>query len=133
VPERAILADPDAWYRTGPEKQAAMGAANYADFYQAIHDPAVVRAMLEDYRAGLGKDRADDEADRAAGRRLRCPTLVAWSTRDDMEELYGNPLDVWRPWADDLRGQPIASGHHVAEENPDDLVAALVDHFRESP
>jgi haloacetate dehalogenase len=42
-----------------------------------------------------------------------------------MEDLYGDPLAVWRPWADDLRGGPIESGHHVAEENPDDLTAAL--------
>ena len=42
-----------------------------------------------------------------------------------MEDLYGDPLAVWRPWAPDLRGHPIESGHHVAEENPDDLTAAL--------
>jgi haloacetate dehalogenase len=53
-----------------------MGEAAYADYHAAIHDPATVRAMLEDYRAGLGPDRAHDEADRAAGRRLACPTLV---------------------------------------------------------
>jgi len=28
-----------------------------------------------------------------------------------------------------LRGRPVESGHHIAEENPDDLVAALVDHL----
>lgn len=129
IPERAILADPDAWYHADDRLRAAMGAENYADFVQAIHDPTVVRAMVEDYRAGLGIDRANDDADRAAGRQLRCPTLVAWSTRDDMEDLYGNPLDVWRRWAPDLRGVAIDSGHHVAEENPADLAAALVDHF----
>lgn len=89
----------------------------------------MVLAMLEDYRAGLSVDRAHDDADRAAGRRLACPTLVTWSTRDDMEQLYGNPLDVWRDWATDLRGQPIDSGHHVAEDNPDDLVEALLGHL----
>ena len=35
-----------------------MGEENYADFRRAIHDPATVAAMLEDYRAGLGVDRA---------------------------------------------------------------------------
>ncbi len=129
LPERAILADPDAWYRTGARREAAMGADNYADYLEAIHDPAVVLAMLEDYRAGLSVDRAHDDADRAVGRRLPCPTLVTWSTQDDMELLYGNPLDVWRAWATELRGQPINSGHHVAEDNPDDLVEALLVHL----
>jgi haloacetate dehalogenase len=122
-PERAIAADPDGWYSSA--RPESMGAENYREFREAIHDEATVRAMLEDYRAGLGIDRDDEEADRRAGRTVRCPTLVMWSTRDDMEDLYGDPLAVWRPWAGDLRGEPIESGHHVAEENPDDLAAAL--------
>jgi haloacetate dehalogenase len=125
IPERVIAADPDAWYGTGPERAASMGEGNYTDFLAAIRDPAVVRAMVEDYRAGLGVDRENDDADRAAGRRLACPTLVAWSTADDMHELYGDVLAVWRPWASDLRGVAITSGHHMAEEAPDQLAAAL--------
>ncbi|GLY15288.1 hydrolase [Kineosporia sp. NBRC 101677] len=121
-PERAINADPDAWYEADPQ---SMGAQNHAEFRAAIHDPQTVRAMLEDYRAGLGIDREHEEADRRAGRTVACPTLVLWSSRDDMEDLYGDPLDIWRSWAGDLRGHSIESGHHVAEENPDDLVRAL--------
>ena len=121
-PERAILADPDAWYTARPQ---VMGEENYAEFRAAIHDPATVRAMLEDYRAGLGVDRDHELADRRAGRRVGCPTLYLWSSRDDMEDLYGDPLAIWRGWADDLRGFPLDSGHHVAEENPAALVTAL--------
>jgi haloacetate dehalogenase len=122
-PERAILADPEAWYGGTPE---AMGAENHADYLQAINDPATVRAMLEDYRAGLGVDRVADDADRDAGRRIACPTLVLWARRDDLEELYGDVLDVWRPWTTELSGSPIDSGHHMAEEAPDELSAELV-------
>lgn len=122
-PERAIMADPDAWYSAA--RPDTMGAENYRELREAIHDRATVRAMLEDYRAGLGVDRDHETADRRAGRTVRCPTLLLWSTRDDMEDLYGDPLAVWRPWATDLRGEPIESGHHVAEENPGALTAAL--------
>jgi haloacetate dehalogenase len=122
-PERAIAADPDAWYSGArPER---MGAENYRELREAVHDRNTVRAMLEDYRAGLGVDREHEEMDRRAGRAVRCPTLFLWSTDDDMEDLYGDPLAVWRSWAVDLRGEPIRSGHHVAEENPDDLTDAL--------
>jgi haloacetate dehalogenase len=121
--ERVISADPEAWYRPNRE---LMGDENYADYLRAIHDPEVVHAMMEDYRAGLGIDRAHDDADRAAGRRVQCPSLVLWATRDDMEELYGDPLDVWGAWADDLRGGPVESGHHIAEEAPEALVAELL-------
>ncbi|WP_435110813.1 alpha/beta fold hydrolase [Nocardiopsis synnemataformans] len=125
VPERVINADPDRWYTGDP---GSMGRENHEEWRRAVRDPEVVRAMLEDYRAGLTVDRAHEEADRAAGgRRVRCPTLVLWSLRDDLEELYGDPLRVWRTWADDVRGHGIDSGHHVAEEAPEELAAALGD------
>ncbi|HEX8767956.1 MAG TPA: alpha/beta hydrolase [Jatrophihabitans sp.] len=122
-PERAILADPQAWYGGDPNQ---LGAENYADYRSAISDPATVRAMLEDYRAGLGVDRAADDADRAAGRRIGCPTLVAWSKYDDLEDLYGDVLAIWGDWADDVRGAVIDSGHHMAEQAPEQLAAELV-------
>lgn len=56
---------------------------------------------------------------------------MLWSSRDDMEELYGDVLAVWRPWAVDLRGGPIESGHHMAEEAPEALGAALIAFLRE--
>lgn len=121
-PERAITADPDAWYRGDPQR---MGPEAYADYHRAIHDPATVHAMMEDYRAGLGIDRANDDTDRRAGRRIGCPVLVLWATRDDLPDLYGDVLDVWRGWAGDVRGHGLDSGHHLAEEVPDQLAAEL--------
>ncbi|SNR67142.1 haloacetate dehalogenase [Blastococcus mobilis] len=110
-PERAINADPAAWYGShapgkadAPGKAEAMGAENHADHLAAISDPETVRAMLEDYRAGLTVDRAAEEADRAAGRRVTCPTLVLWSARDDLAELHGDPREIWTGWTTDLRG-----------------------------
>ncbi|WSA12978.1 alpha/beta hydrolase [Streptosporangium subroseum] len=126
IPERVINADPDSWYHGDPK---SMGRENYDEFRAATRNPDVVRAMLEDYRAGLTVDLRHEEADRAAGVRLRCPALVLWSLRDDLEDLYGDPLKIWQHWAGDLRGHGIDSGHHVAEEAPDSLAAALGDFF----
>ncbi|SEH02209.1 haloacetate dehalogenase [Nonomuraea solani] len=128
--ERVINADPDAWYGGGPEQ---MGAEAYEDFRRAIHDPRTVHAMCEDYRAGLGVDRAADDADRAAGRLITCPTLVLWSVKDDMEDLYGDPVAVWRSWAEDVRGGSIDSGHHMAEEAPEELATALLAFLEDQP
>ncbi|WP_129287283.1 alpha/beta hydrolase [Streptomyces sp. GZWMJZ-114] len=126
TPERVITADPDRWYRGDP---ARMGDENHAEFRAATRDPEVVRAMLEDYRAGLTVDARDERADKAAGRRVRCPVLALWSLRDDLEELHGDPVRIWREWADDVRGHGIDSGHHVAEEAPDALAADLAAFF----
>jgi haloacetate dehalogenase len=120
--ERIVSRDPVAWYRLDAE---TMGAENHADVLRAIQEPDTVRAMVEDYRAGPGVDREIEEADRVAGRRVTCPTLFALSIRDDMEELYGDPLAIWRAWADDVSLARIDSGHHMAEEAPEAVAAAL--------
>ncbi|MFC9283733.1 alpha/beta fold hydrolase [Streptomyces collinus] len=126
--ERVINADPDAWYKGTAEQ---MGAEAYEDYRRAIHDPATVHAMCEDYRAGLGVDREHDDADRRAARRIDSPLQVLWATRDDMADLYGDVLDVWRPWTTaHLTGDPIASGHHIAEEAPEALVTTLREFWR---
>ncbi|GAA5059782.1 alpha/beta fold hydrolase [Streptomyces similanensis] len=129
--ERVINADPDAWYRATPDH---MGAEAYEDYRRAVHDPATVHAMCEDYRAGLGVDRDHDEADRRAGRRVACPLQVLWAARDDLADLYGDVPGVWRDWsAGPPAGGPIDSGHHMAEEAPDQLAAALVEFWKSGP
>lgn len=122
LPERIILRDPAAWYAGDPDR---MGAQNYAEFRAATSDPETVLAMIEDYRAGLAVDGPLDLEDRAAGRLVRCPSLFMWASRDDMVELYGDPVAVWEEWAPGIQGQPIESGHHIAEENPEALARAL--------
>jgi haloacetate dehalogenase len=120
--ERVINADPAAWYVNSAE---FMGPDAHEELWAALREPKVVHGMVEDYRAGLTVDREADDADRANGKTITCPVLVGWSTRDDMEDLYGDLVAIWRPWADDVRGVAIESGHHMAEEAPDELVAAL--------
>jgi haloacetate dehalogenase len=120
--ERFINRDPAGWYRVDPTR---MGAGNHADWLRAVNDPDTVHAMVEDYRAGPGIDREHEAADRAAGRQVTCPTLFAVSVHDDLEDLYGDPLAIWRAWADDVRQVRIESGHHMAEEAPAEVAAAL--------
>lgn len=125
--QAAITADPDLWYPCDP---ASMGPENAADFLAATRDPAVVRSMLADYRAGLDFDHADDAEDKRAGRRLRCPLGLLWSVRDDMERLYADPAAPWAHWAPHiLMKQGIDSGHHMAEEAPDQVARHLAAFF----
>jgi haloacetate dehalogenase len=126
-PEQAILADPDAWYGATPE---VMGEEAFADYQRAIHDPTTVHTMLEDYRAGLGIDRAHDAADRERGRRVQCPTLCVWSKQDDLPFLYGDVLSVWRPWTTYLEGEDLDCGHHMAEEQPETLALVIASFLR---
>jgi haloacetate dehalogenase len=122
--ERVITADPLTWYHPNA---SAMGQENYDDLVDAIQDPATVRAMLEDYRAGLHIDRRHEELDRDVGRQVTCPTLIGWSIHDDMELLYGDPAAIWHSWCSQpVETVRIDSGHHMAEENPAQLADAII-------
>lgn len=125
--ERLIAADAKAWYHLDP---SLMGEENYNDVLRAITNPSVQHAMCEDYRAGLGPDRAADDADQAAGRKITAPLLVLWGTRDDLTELYNDDVvGVWQSWATNLSGHTLDSGHHMSEEAPEELTRALLAFF----
>ena len=127
-PERLIGADPDAYYFRGDREIFAPEAL--AEYLRAVHDPATIHAMCEDYRAGAGIDFALDEADRGR-RRIGCPVLVLWAKHYELEEWY-DVLAIWRDWADDVRGHGLECGHYLPEEAPDETYAALHGFFTEA-
>jgi haloacetate dehalogenase len=122
--EAFINRDPDLWYST-PSPQE-MGPENYADLWRALRDPAVVHAMAEDYRAGLGIDRDHDAADRDTGRKVRCPTLLLQAAEDDLD-IHGDPVAIWSPWVSQtLERHLIPSGHHQAEQAATEVAEAVL-------
>jgi haloacetate dehalogenase len=123
LPERLIGADPDAYYFRGATDIFAPDAL--ADYRRAVRDPETIHAMCEDYRAGATYDYELDEADRGAGRRISSPLLVLWGGRGDLGELCGDPLAVWRGWAEDVSGRALDCGHYLAEEAPEETTAEL--------
>ena len=90
----------------------------------AFRDPARVHATCEDYRAGATIDRALDDADRGAGRKIAAPLLALWGTKG-IPAKGESPLDVWRRWAVDVRGEGIECGHFLPEEAPEATARAL--------
>jgi len=123
LPETLIAADPDGYYFGGDRSLFHPDAL--ADYLRCAHDPETIHGMCEDYRAGATFDFDLDEADRAAGRRIARPLLALWGGRNDLEELFGDPLAIWRAWADDVRGRALDCGHYLAEEAPEETYAEL--------
>jgi haloacetate dehalogenase len=126
LPERMIGADPDGyldeilrrWWR-GPTPLAPEAVAEYRRCWR---DPAVVHASCEDYRAAASIDLAHDRED--AGRRLACPLLVLWGRAGAMGRMYDVGA-LWRDRADDVTAVAVPGGHFVAEEAPEETLAAL--------
>jgi haloacetate dehalogenase len=93
------------------------------EYVQKLSDSATIHAVCEEYRAAATLDVQHDEVDR--GRvKIACPVLALWA-RDGAVGRWYEPLEVWSRWADDLEGRPIAAGHFLPEEAPDETLAEL--------
>jgi haloacetate dehalogenase len=130
LPERLIAADSRfycdhtlaSWTATTslePFHPTALAA-----YRTQFEEPARIGAMCADYRAGATVDLAMDRQDREEGRMISVPLLDLWGAPAGIAAT-GHP-DVWRQWASDVSAAPVDSGHFVAEENPDAVVAALL-------
>ena len=126
-PERLIAAAPDEFYFRGDRSRFHHEAL--ADYLRCVRAPETIHAMCEDYRAGATIDHELDEEDRRTGRRIACPVLALWAGRDELGRWF-DVLEVWRRWADDVRGRAIDCGHFLAEEAPHEVYAELRSFFR---
>jgi haloacetate dehalogenase len=89
--------------------------------------PDTVHAICEQYRAAATLDHEHDEADR--GRiKIKCPVLALWDGAGAVASWY-DPLKVWGEWADNVQGAPIAAGHFLPEEAPEETARHLLRFF----
>jgi haloacetate dehalogenase len=103
------------------------------EYRRCFTTPAAIHATCEDYRAAADIDLEMDAADERAGRRIEAPTLVLWGARGVIGTLW-NVLDVWREHADaPVEGRALDCGHFLAEERPDEVLAAWRRFFDEEP
>ena len=125
-PERLIGADPDYylerkigfWSRT----DGCFSPPALAEYKRCFRDPAAIHATCEDYRAAAGIDLEHDAAD--LGRRVACPWLVLWGAQGVVARSY-DVLALWRERADQVEGRALPCGHFLAEEAPEETLAAL--------
>lgn len=136
LPERMIGADPTgyidwtlaAW--TLGKSLDIFSADALAAYRAQANDPAHLHAMCADYRAGATFDRALDEQDRHAGRKITAPLRFLWA-EGGFPAATGDPAAFWRNWADEVTDASCVSGHFVMEENPDAVVDCFVPFFAE--
>ncbi|MFN3647493.1 MAG: alpha/beta fold hydrolase [Gemmobacter sp.] len=133
-PERMIGADPTGyldhilktWSLSGDLSAFAPDAL--ASYRAQMADPARIHAMCADYRAGATTDRRIDLETRAAGRRIAAPLAYLWGEHG-FPARTGDPLGIWRNWADKVQGNACTSGHFVMEENPAAVLALFAPFF----
>jgi len=133
TPERLVGHDPDFYLLHLLDRWAgnrALLEAEAVEAYQrCFRKPSVIEAACEDYRAAATIDLEHDRADREAGRRIGCPTLLLRGRRYLHTGTGRPPLDVWRDYAEDVRDEAFDCGHFIAEEEPERTAAALAGFF----
>jgi haloacetate dehalogenase len=132
-PEEMIGRDPVGWLDHklslwGGSGDLSVFAPEALAHYRAFFsEPERLHATCEDYRAGATYDLAADDTDRKAAKRITCPMAAFWGEKG-IPSRTSDPLAIWREWADDLRGGPVASGHFLAEEAPEETAKVML-HF----
>jgi haloacetate dehalogenase len=104
--------------------RAGLDEAAVAEYVRAFSAPGALRAGFDDYRASFPADSEHDDADAAAGRKLTMPVLALWGATGLFGQLPA--LEIWRDYADDVRGAAIPDcGHFLAEEQPELVMGEL--------
>lgn len=128
-PENLINKAPEDWFwahtaREAKEKDFFHPQA-LADYLAAARDPQMISGMCEDYRAAATIDLDHDRESRTNGERIRCDLLALWGSQGIIGKFY-DPLAVWRSYCDGtVSGSEVRSGHYLAEESPDEVLAAF--------
>ena len=128
-PEELINAAPETWFRaaTGREPKGPdfFHPDALADYLAAANTPENITGMCEDYRAAASIDLEHDRISRSLGQKVQCPMLVLWGAKGRIGGWY-DPLALWQEYCTNtVTGTPIPSGHYLAEEAPNDVLAQL--------
>jgi len=127
APEALVGLDPDLYVRHIIEQwdgSRVIDREALDEYIRCLRKPEVLRTMGAEYRADQ-LDLAHDRADRMAGRQILCPLLAVWA-QGGLAEQFGDPIAIWRKWADNVEGHALTAGHFLMEESPQRLAAVLV-------
>ena len=132
-PERLIAPNAEYYLK---HKLSKFGAADaftpeaLAEYVRCFDDAKTIHATCEDYRASATIDLEHDADD--DGTKVTCPLLALWGQKGAMERHY-DVLAAWRDCANDVTGQALPCGHYLAEEAPQETLAALMEFLAEDP
>lgn len=129
IPERQIGLDPRGYWIDKLYRAAIFNApfAQQAlrEYLDAFDDPDVIRGSCEDYRAAYSIDIAHDDAETGP---MAPPLHVLWGANGAIERHF-DCLALWRRRAQTVSGHTLPGGHFLAEELPDDVLAAWLPFF----
>lgn len=130
LPENMIGKDPAYYLQEKLKRWSApntsFNEAAVEEYLRCFCNETAIHATCEDYRAAASIDLEHDEQNEGAN--IKCPLLVLWGEKGFVNRTY-EVINVWREWADDVRGYTLDCGHFLPEEKPAETSRALIDFF----
>ncbi|MEO6362426.1 MAG: alpha/beta hydrolase [Caldimonas sp.] len=118
------------FYEAFSWQRGAFTPADVDEYLRTYTQPGALAAGFAYYR-NIPRDIADNRALLDAGFRLTMPVLAVGGGRADARGRGSEPEQSLKLIADDVVGAVVAdSGHFVPEEQPAELAALLLAHFR---
>ncbi|MBA2447143.1 MAG: alpha/beta hydrolase [Chloroflexi bacterium] len=106
--------------------RVSLDGADVEHYVEMFSRPHSIQATLGDYRTAFEVDRPRWEAALAEDERIAVPLQILWGGAGNLRDAP--ILDEWRRRAEDVRGRAIeGSAHYIPEEQPDQVVRAIVE------
>ena len=133
LPEALINSDPVRYLRSVMGQRhaglAAFAPDALAEYERCVQIPGTGLSICEDYRAAATIDLVHDRADVAAGLKLKQPLRVLWAKHGAVGRCF-DVMQLWQERASDISGASVASGHYIAEENPEQVLTQAFEFFK---
>ena len=128
LPEKLITQNPEWFWRWHTKRvdRDFFSEVAVEDYLRCFKNPETVRAICEDYRAGISADCEHDRKDQEQGNKIKAPLLVLWGKQAKLESWY-DTVDIWKDWAQSVKGEAVDCGHYLAEEEPEKTLKLLMD------
>ncbi len=130
-PERLIQTGPD-WFvqttmasrfgATGEQGTGPFDPRAMREYQRCAMQPDWAHAVCEDYRASAGIDLEQDQADRDAGRKVQCPTLILAGREGVVDRLF-DARALWAAQCMQSEYDVVPGGHYIPEEAPAEMLA----------
>jgi haloacetate dehalogenase len=127
LPEEILAASPRRYLRHIIDAWGGARAIEpevFEEYLRFFSSSKVLRSICDEYRASDTIDLEHDRTDRRNGRRIECPVLALWEARGFVE-AFGDPLSIWRNWADRVSGGALDTGHFLMEDRPEETSERL--------
>jgi haloacetate dehalogenase len=130
LPETLIAANSSAMLKTflgafQPGRGEFFSATAMAEYQRCWAGVKAIHASCEDYRASAGIDLEHDRESERMGQKIAAPCLVLWGKDGVVGKMF-DPIADWSAKSQStVEGEALTSGHYLAEEVPQLVLARL--------